>query len=234
MSSVNLSILSFALSSWLDGSAQLRRSLILFPLEFGSVHHDSEPPSSSQAAASSGELEQLSLVDSLLQWLTRPAKDMNEAGKAVLGALDISSSVLFLRLLGSGPILPYILNPLSITLALPRKLSIGPVKWSHVVLMCILLSALHEAQRTSVAAGLTWLRLKKAASKNENVGEIILRGEALEAHGDGSNTEDVEECVICSGVGYDAPLPDAPTSSSGTPHSAAGAPSLGPLEAFCA
>ncbi|KAI5117271.1 hypothetical protein M0805_001001 [Coniferiporia weirii] len=227
MSSVNLSILSFALSSWLDGSAQLRRSLILFPLELGgatSVHPNGEPPSPPQPDAGAAQNR---FVDKLLQWLVKPARDMDEAEKALLGALDVSSSILLLRLLGSGPILPFILNPLSITLALPQKLSIGPVKWTQVLLMCTLLSTLHEVQRTSVAAGLTWLRLQKAASSDTNVGEVILRGEKLPARSQedlDADSEGEEECVICSGVGYDAPLPDA---------SAGGAPSLGPLETFC-
>ncbi|KAH8115074.1 hypothetical protein DFH11DRAFT_1507978 [Phellopilus nigrolimitatus] len=230
MSSVNLSILSFALSSWLDGSAQLRRSLILFPLELGHVRHDDDsPPNSSQAEADSPET---GLIGRCLQWLTRPAKDLDEVEKAVLGALDISSSMLLLRLLGSGPILPFILNPLSITLALPRKLSIGPVKWRQVILMCVLLSTLHEAQRTSVAAGLTWLRLKRAASKGANVDEVVIRGQKLAMRRqEDSDTEEEAECVICSGVGYDAPLSDS--ISSVTSLSAASVPSLGPLEGFC-
>ena len=91
MSSLNLSVLSFALSSWLDGSAQLRRSLILFPLDLGNVLHDDEPSSSThEDGGPSEESHQSRLVDRCIQWLTKPAKDLNEAEKAILGALDVS------------------------------------------------------------------------------------------------------------------------------------------------
>ncbi|EJD04726.1 uncharacterized protein FOMMEDRAFT_153804 [Fomitiporia mediterranea MF3/22] len=249
VSSVNLSVLSLALSSWLDGSAQLRRSLILFPLELGiAPSHDSNSSSSPALASQDDsdpprrETEPIRLVDRCLQWFTKPARDLDEVEKVIVGALDLSSSVLLLKLLGSGPILPFILNPLSITLALPRKLSLGPVRWSQVVLLCFLLSTLHEAQRTSVATGIAWLRMKKAAKNEANVGEVVLRGEKLE---ETNEDEDDEPCVICSGGQSEGTtLSDSISSitSLSTTHTTntnsnsntnSNIPDPGPLEAFC-
>ena len=51
-------------------------------------------------------------------------------------------------------------------------------------------------------AGLAWLRHRRAASKISNLGEIVLKGERLEPT---SDSEDEEECVICSGGRTDVP-----------------------------
>ncbi|KAL5525041.1 hypothetical protein ACEPAF_8910 [Sanghuangporus sanghuang] len=245
LSSVNLSVLGFALNSWLDGSAQLRRSLILFPLDLGNTSHDDEPPSPSQQhSSSSGDDEAPArLIDRCMRWFSKPAKDLDEVEKAILGVLDLSSSVILLKLLGSGPILPYILNPLSITLALPRKISVGSVKWPKVVLICFLLSILHDAQRTSVATGLAWLRLKRAARSDAGIGEVVLRGEKLGRKAEDEDEEEEDEpepCVICSAGQSEAGLSDSisslaslsTTSQSQTQPNTASADS-GPLEAFC-
>ncbi|KAL5498155.1 hypothetical protein ACEPAH_2285 [Sanghuangporus vaninii] len=241
LSSVNLSVLGFALNSWLDGSAQLRRSLILFPLDLGNTSHDDEPPSPSQQhSSSSGDEAPARLIDRCMRWFSKPAKDLDEVEKAILGVLDLSSSVILLKLLGSGPILPCILNPLSITLALPRKVSVGSVKWPKVVLVCFLLSILHEAQRTSVATGLAWLRLKKAAPSDASIGEVVLRGEKLGRKAEDEEEDEPEPCVICSAGQSDAGLSDSisslaslsTTPQSQTQWNTASADSE-PLEAFC-
>ena len=91
LSSVNLSVLGFALNQWLDGSAQLRRSLILFPLDLGNGTYDDEPTTSTREHSSSSDNEgQARLIDRVTQWFTKPAKDLDETEKAILGVLDLS------------------------------------------------------------------------------------------------------------------------------------------------
>lgn len=101
------------------------------------------------------------------------------------------------------------------------------MKWTQVVLTTALLSVLHEAQRTSVSAGLTYW--KRRALKNDlDLKDLSIRGEELR---ESICDDDEAECVICSGVGNDSSLSDSvsslPTSST-TPGF-----SLGPLEEFC-
>ena len=143
------------------------------------------------------------------------------------------SSLLLLKLLGTEPILPIILNPLTITLALPRSLSVGKVKWSRVILFCLLLSVLGEAQRTSVAAGLAWLKLKKHAGRAVDVGEVELGGKALPERDEFDDDDEMEEsCVICSGGSADA-LSDSVSSIASLASQAGSSSRPGPLETFC-
>lgn len=108
------------------------------------------------------------------------------------------------------------------------------MKWTRIVLLCSILSILHEAQRTSIVAGLAWLRHRRAASKISNLGEIVLKGERLEPT---SDSEDEEECVICSGGRTDVPASMTDSISSLPSLSSSTEPpnvhSQGPLEAFC-
>ena len=88
LSSINLSVLSFALSSWLDGSAQLRRSLILFPLGTQDAHDVNDRSNSTSSTDSRNDQENLS--SRCWKWFTRPVKELDEAEKALVGALDVS------------------------------------------------------------------------------------------------------------------------------------------------
>lgn len=149
---------------------------------------------------------------------------------------SIQSSLLLLKLLGTEPILPVILNPLSITLALPRSLSIGKLRWSRVILFCLLLSVLGEAQRTSVAAGLAWLKFKKRACRSVHVGQVELGGKSLpirDGDDDDDDDDEIEEsCVICSGGSADA-LSDSVSSITSLASHAGPSSRPGPLETFC-
>lgn len=101
MSSVDLSVLTFALSSWLDGSAQLRRSLIFLPLGIGG-HHEAVSASNSARRGHAGvngatgrdnrTFSRGRLVDWFASWLQRPERDLDETEKSLMGVLDVSVS----------------------------------------------------------------------------------------------------------------------------------------------
>lgn len=93
ISSLNLSFLSFALSSWLDGSTQIRRSLALLPLEHsGSDVLTADVRAATQASTSSAA--STSMRERLFRYahmiLRKPNEELSETGKAVVGLLDVS------------------------------------------------------------------------------------------------------------------------------------------------
>ena len=85
IASANLSFLSFALNTWLDGSAQLRRSLILFP--FGG---QASTRVADLRAEEERERDQPRFRQRLLRWFLKSPRDLNESERLVLGALDVS------------------------------------------------------------------------------------------------------------------------------------------------
>ena len=103
MSSVDLSVLTFALSSWLDGSAQLRRSLIFLPLGIGGHREQGVPPASPRRAQSTGigsgrangGPSRGRLADWCAWWLQKPDRDLDETEKSLMGMFDVSVSKQF-------------------------------------------------------------------------------------------------------------------------------------------
>ena len=85
IASANLSILSFALNAWLDGSAQLRRSLILFPFGGQASASDAGPGVEEERGR-----DQPRIGQRLLRWILKSPRDLNESERLVLGALDVS------------------------------------------------------------------------------------------------------------------------------------------------
>jgi len=134
-----------------------------------------------------------------------------------------------LKLLGSGPMLPYILNPLNVVLPLPRRLSVDNVRWVRVVLVSFVLSTLHEAQRVSISTTLSWWRQSNDEPPEVDLEDVFIKGEARKPSEATRDEDDDGECLICAGAGVDTALSESVTSLS----SVSVTPSLGPLEAFC-
>ena len=130
--------------------------------------------------------------------------------------------------------LPFVFNPLNVVILFPRKLQIGTVKWSHVMLTSLILSILHEAQRTSVSMGLSWWRHRRASRNHIDIGDMLIKGSDITVRNpisESENSTDEEEeanCIICSGVGIDSPTSTTLPNVTSLPE-----PSLGPLEGFC-
>ena len=91
VSSTSLSILSFALNSWLDGSSQLRRSLVLFPLRDQNSQSDTRLEVGGERER---EAARIPLGRRLLKWLMQPSRELSEVERLVLGTLDVSVSVM--------------------------------------------------------------------------------------------------------------------------------------------
>ncbi|TDL27167.1 hypothetical protein BD410DRAFT_836230 [Rickenella mellea] len=234
MSSTTLSVLGFALNSWLEGSAQLRNTLISNALGFNRRPDSVSRPSISSSAPSNPNNRQVGEVPlsyRLTRWLRKPERDLDEFEKTAMGLIDVTTSFILLKALGSGPLLPFILNPLTVVLPLPQRLSIDSVLWSRVVLTTFALCCIHEAERVSVSTFITAWRKFLREKDGIHIENVIARGDDIirpPPNADDDNDEEHDECLICSGVGYDAPLSDSISSLTSV-----NIPSLGPLEAFC-
>lgn len=86
MSSTTLSVLSFALTSWLEGSSQLRTSLVN-PSALTLRHDDTLSINPTLPAETNHAPHPL---HRLIRWFGKPQRDLDEVEKTVLGILDVS------------------------------------------------------------------------------------------------------------------------------------------------
>ncbi|KAG8952352.1 hypothetical protein FRC04_004780 [Tulasnella sp. 424] len=226
--SIRLAAFAYALSSWVEGTSQLRE---LFMLD-SSTSSDLDayyPPRADmriRRAASRSLGKGKNVSDRLFEWITRKGRVMDEFEKRGMAAVNVLSSLLTLRLIGLKPLVPFLFSPFTATFTLPPTVieQGRRVRWRLLLLAMSVMVLLQESEKILVSVAVKWHR-RRAKALEERV-EVRGSRVHLPRHlslptspiSSGTSTPTIfsptlgptvdpsedRECLICSGFGLDA------------------------------
>lgn len=225
-----LALLSISLSSWIEGSAQLRSAFFMAMADL-SPSTATEYPNSPDWRVN------------LIQWLVRSSRELDNSERAGLALLELATSLGLLRLLNIKPLLPFLLTPLSATVPVPSTFnsrSLKAVSWTKVTATVFALTLLQELNKVTCLTLLQSWRKQRSLQRKKALGKIVARGEEVKLPLDEFEEEEME-CLICSGLGTDDPMAQSVSSLTSMEtgaemsarHGADLADQFGPLEMFC-
>ncbi|KZP01257.1 hypothetical protein CALVIDRAFT_594756 [Calocera viscosa TUFC12733] len=194
--SVRIALLAFALSVWVEGSTQLRRSILLastsslFQEDFElSVVNESE-----------SEDRARNWARTIVDWVKARGRKLTEWERVAFGTGDLSTAFLILNTLHSKPLLPFLLTPLLGELPVPRP-SIRSPRWRYILLTSLGLTVLHSISRLLVSSCVT--RLTRQPPLLPPGAQVVIKGADLEPSSPAATAapDGHEECLICSASG---------------------------------
>ncbi|KZT52057.1 hypothetical protein CALCODRAFT_502782 [Calocera cornea HHB12733] len=205
--SVRLALLAFALSAWVEGSTQLRRSVLLASAS-SLFHEDFTLPIVEDREDDDSARSRIRAV---LEWAKGKGRKLTEWERIAFGTVDLSVAFLILNSLHSKPLLPFLLTPLLGELPVPRlpRSNKRSPRWRYILLTSFGLTVLHSISRLLVSSCVT--RLTRQPPLLPPGAQVLIKGADLEPSSPTQPDlpEGHEECLICSASGP------------------------GPLEAFC-
>ncbi|KIO32168.1 hypothetical protein M407DRAFT_18971 [Tulasnella calospora MUT 4182] len=226
--SIRLAAFAYALSSWVEGTSQLRELFMLDSSSSSDLDAFYPPRADMRnrrgAVRSTGK--ERNVFDRLFEWITRKGRIMDEAEKMGMAGVNVLSSLLTLRLIGLKPLVPFLFSPFTATFTLPPTLieQGRRMKWGLLLLAMSAMVALQESEKLIVALAVKWHRRRAKAMEEK----VEVRGSRihLPRHpslptsplSSGTSTPTIfspilgptvdpsedRECLICSGFGLDA------------------------------
>ncbi|KZS86478.1 hypothetical protein SISNIDRAFT_491918 [Sistotremastrum niveocremeum HHB9708] len=223
-SSLKLSLISYALASWHEGTAGLRHlALSNIPSTSSSTHSQSSASGRRTRGRSFAggdrreddrqEEEEMSVGEKVKKWIMSPGDELDSRTRAILSSLDFLTSIGLLNYFDTSYPLSIIFTALAGSLPLPRRLPrVASVNWGVVAGAMIVLAVSHEVQRVSVGFLISRAREEKEGERIIVCGDPIPTSESTTSSS--SSTKDVtsteeggeaeeRECSICSGASTD-------------------------------
>ncbi|KZT34226.1 hypothetical protein SISSUDRAFT_1053143 [Sistotremastrum suecicum HHB10207 ss-3] len=229
-SSLKLSLISYALASWHEGTAGLRHlALANIPSTSSSSSRSANSarrtrghPFGRSFAGGDGreddrqEEGEMSVGERVRKWIMSPGDELDAKSRAILSSLDFLTSIGLLNYFDTSYPLSIILTALAGSLPLPRRLPrVGSVNWGVVGCAMIVLAVSHEVQRVSVGFLISQAREEKEGERIIVCGDPIQSSphstsstsSTSESTNDGATKEvgesEERECSICSGASTD-------------------------------
>ncbi|KAG8931079.1 hypothetical protein FRC02_003254 [Tulasnella sp. 418] len=226
--SVQLAVLSYAISLWIDGTTQVR-DILGEGVGLEELFEDatlSSPESWVARHTINAQGETMRLKHKVLDWLFRKGRPLDISERAAMAIVQISTSLAIFRMVGLSPLFPFLLSPFLSNTALPDALQNQRLRWRHIITTSIGLAVLHELKRFVVVKAIAIYK-RRFGTRDPWSTKIKATGFPL---GDSGRDEEDQDCLICSGVGIDGLLPQT---ASGAPSAIQNSSILGPLEGFC-
>ncbi|KAG8983191.1 hypothetical protein FRB90_006237 [Tulasnella sp. 427] len=227
--SIRLAAFAYSLSSWVEGTSQLRE---LFMLDSSTSSSDLDafyPPRAdlrTRRATSGRAGKEKNVSDRLFEWITRKGRMLDEVEKVGMAGVNVLSSLATLRLIGLKPLVPFLFSPFTATFTLPSPLieQGRMVRWRLLILAMSVMVLLQESEKLLVALAVK-LHRRRAKAMEE---KVEVRGSKIHHPrrsnlptsplSSGTSTPTVfspmlgptvdpsedRECLICSGFGLDA------------------------------
>ncbi|KZV96494.1 hypothetical protein EXIGLDRAFT_424707 [Exidia glandulosa HHB12029] len=234
--SARVAVFAHALSSWVEGTSQLRAYLL------------SPPPLSMAASTESTTSDEddlnrdRNLITRLTRWITAQGAELDDNDSMLMGVVQMTSAVALLKAIRVRPLMPLLLTPVLAAAAVPiphAALFVSrSLRPASMMVTVLLFAVLHEAERAGVSAASRLTRERQ----RELAGHVTLHGDYMQLR-DAEDLQDDEyedeepECIICSApAASHSQRPrslssDSLASLASTTSRATAA--LGPLEVFC-